>query len=99
MQIQICAETSLICTDFVFACVDIQPPSATLSSSDHANHMLIQISPRKGDKMSVAYREVESAETFMAGHDAGRQVSGFSCSRVKNSKSKENFGAGDENGK
>ena len=49
--------------------------------------------------MSIAHREDESAETFMAGHDAGRQVSGFSCSRVKNSKSKENFRAGDENGK
>lgn len=35
----------------------------------------------------------------MAGHDTGGQVSGFSCSRVKNSESKENFRAGDKNGK
>ena len=35
----------------------------------------------------------------MAGHDAVRQVSGFACSRVKDSKPKENFGAGDKNGK
>lgn len=35
----------------------------------------------------------------MVGHDASRQVSGFSCPRVKNSKTKKNFRAGNEDGK
>ena len=35
----------------------VQPPSATLNSSDHANQILIQSPLPSEDKMSIAHRE------------------------------------------
>ena len=77
----------------------VQPPNSTLNPTEHGNHMLIQSPIGQRDRMGVAHRRTSSAESVMGGYDASRQVPGFSCPRVKNSKTKEDFRAGDENGK